>query len=345
MKTLILADLHFKNNLFSKQVEVLDEIIENEKPDLIIIAGDVFDNKTKTENELVSKIVNWFEKHNRNQADFIVTTGNHDFPNDSKTDILNIIEPFAEIVRTRKEVTIENFGKVLLCGWNVFPEKDKEYELCIGHFDIDGLGVWRGNYQKTTRETFKNCKNTISGHIHEYATIKEFGSRITYLGTPYQMTKTESLIKYYAIIEDEKLKLDICPTKFGWNSFEVSNENMEWLEDVTEAEYFNRSIVVHISSDYEKQIEKLHGVRPSELRTKIREKFLNHGASNVRVSTNYLSNLQTKNEDGATEVDKNSGVRIGGIVPISDLIREKIKTTFGAERVDELFTKAFISEK
>lgn len=76
LKIVLLADLHLGYNIGSDVIHNMVDKINNEKADLVIIAGDIFDNSTETVDD-VDKIISYL-KNIKSKYGVYATFGNHD---------------------------------------------------------------------------------------------------------------------------------------------------------------------------------------------------------------------------------------------------------------------------
>lgn len=205
MKVLHTADVHLSRD-HPERMKALKEILglaEEEDVDLVLIAGDLFDDNVDVE-DLKSEVRPLFDD---NDFETLVIPGNHDrdafreedfFGNDLEVldekpygrktyDQLNIVgvpyteKNFSDLVEPLSEATVEEKENVLLI-----------------HCTLAGAG---GNYGNEKRympvkpeELVKTGYDQVmAGHIHSSATKKTYGGlTFSYPGSPVSISKTET---------------------------------------------------------------------------------------------------------------------------------------------------------
>lgn len=211
-KIALISDIHFgcRNNseqyleMIRKFFTVtLNKAINDRNITDVRILGDLFDCRNninvRTLN-VVLEVFDWFEVNNP-KIIFTMFPGNHDVYYRNKNDVNSM-----KVLKNRKNVVLyENLhvetikGKrILSVPWLVentedemrFKElcesKTEKFDLCLGHFEIKGFEINKGQYDETGKDlgTFKNFNRVFSGHYHIRSTI----GKISYLGCPYQLT-------------------------------------------------------------------------------------------------------------------------------------------------------------
>lgn len=217
MKLTIISDIHLgvKNNdeLFLSDVkrffsEELSGVIEKENSDYLIIAGDLFDNMQNinilvkyTAIDIINSLLKKFTT-----LKIIILKGNHDvyYKNTlevSSTEMFVKFDPRVEVVSQIKKFNFDGC-KAVLVPWLIEAGKnkiifdkivekyketnEKQFDLCIGHFNTIGFEVVRGVVAKHGYEItdFKAFETVFSGHYHIRNKIDNF----QYLGCPYEIT-------------------------------------------------------------------------------------------------------------------------------------------------------------
>lgn len=217
MKILLVSDIHLgvKNNseffiqntrdFFLKQIS--DEIKRNDVKQLWVL-GDLFDCRNNTNvlvNNVALQIMATLLK-TYEELTIHILCGNHDIYYKSTLEVssLKIFKRFhkrLEIINEIKEYTIGGL-KTLVVPWLIKEGKQydkfmkichdfedtkiKKYDLCFGHFEVNGFEVISGVLAKTefTAELFKGFTNVFTGHFH----LRRKKDNIQYLGCPYQLT-------------------------------------------------------------------------------------------------------------------------------------------------------------
>jgi hypothetical protein len=129
-----------------------------------------------------------------------VLIGNHDIYYHNRLDInsVEIIREFpnVELIGSVTEEKIDGY-KIISFPWIVTdtePETkfkeiiagDERYDLCLGHFEINGFEVTSGINHEGGVDSgkFKNFQRVFTGHFH----LRRSNGHISYLGCPYPIT-------------------------------------------------------------------------------------------------------------------------------------------------------------
>jgi DNA repair exonuclease SbcCD nuclease subunit len=90
--------------------------------------------------------------------------------------------------------------------------KNSKAEICMGHFEIDGFEMDRGNIHHggLDRKLLKRYDIVLSGHFHH----KSSADNITYVGTPYEMTWSD--------YNDPR----------GFHILDTSNRELEFVQNI-----------------------------------------------------------------------------------------------------------------
>lgn len=206
IKAVMLGDLHFGKNKFSKMTfssqmaffnEQLYPYMEENNINTIIQLGDVFDNRIMMDIEYFDILLrDFYDVLKAKNINFICIVGNHDIYHKSSREYtpLNIIDRLYDnvyVINERKELLINNM-RCLFVPWILPNEELKKEELkginyLLGHFEIRNFEMTKGHideHSMLSPEFFKQTKSlkqVFSGHYH----IKSDKEKITYLGTPY----------------------------------------------------------------------------------------------------------------------------------------------------------------
>lgn len=207
-KIIIIADIHFGDKSFSKQIfeykikffqEFFFPFIKQQKVKHIVFLGDLFHNRNIIDNYIKQRVqeefIDWFKDNNIN---LYLICGNHDiyYKNTRKYSILKSLNLSDNIkLYIDNDYYIENIAgyKCLIIPWIIdkFPkidEKSKNFDFVFGHFEFSGINVSEEykiskglNISNLTKQVkFNKC---FSGHYHN----KVIKDDIIYVGSPFQM--------------------------------------------------------------------------------------------------------------------------------------------------------------
>lgn len=210
MKILFLGDLHLgARNGNPNFLRMMDEyfkeelfpyILENDV-NVVVQLGDILDKRRSIDFTISNYLVNTFFKFfNENEVYLYSTLGNHDvyyrqsIQLDGPSQFAN-----SDFIHIVKNCRIESFDKTKIamtpwiCDENkeevtnwIIENKNRNTILC-GHFELAGFPIQKGYISdKGTIDTenMKGYKCVLSGHYHSPSEK----DKITYVGTPYELT-------------------------------------------------------------------------------------------------------------------------------------------------------------
>lgn len=223
-KILALADIHIFNSKRFNEHEIvfnqLEQEIKKEKPDLILILGDVIDSKNKLSPEqivLTRKLFIMLSNYAR--VGYIL--GNHDrsLQTDNRLDslstIVNTIEqPQNEIIYMEKsEVYDLGYSNCKFAVWSwaennkspIIPKSD-DYIIGLYHGVIDGAITKDGHKLSggIKLSEFDNCNIVIAGDIHNKTGFRN--GEINYVSSLLQVSVNEDARGSYLIYDWNKDK-------------------------------------------------------------------------------------------------------------------------------------------
>jgi DNA repair exonuclease SbcCD ATPase subunit/DNA repair exonuclease SbcCD nuclease subunit len=235
LKIAHLGDIHIhsfqRHDQYRKAFSALYEKLEEIKPDIIVIAGDIAHNKTELSPEFISVysefLLNLSERTNR--VDIII--GNHD-GNIKNKNRENAISPIINLINKIKtsNITIfeksgiydidENFRYAVYSIFDEenFPkvEKSNKTTIALYHGIVNDCIAENSFSLKSdiTLEMFKGCDYGLLGDVHKQQAVDKDG-RFRYCGSFIQQNMGESLEKGF-LVWDIKNK----------NEFSVKKENI-----------------------------------------------------------------------------------------------------------------------
>jgi DNA repair exonuclease SbcCD nuclease subunit len=210
-KILMISDIHFgvKNNsekylsiIKDFFLDTLKKAIDTRNITDVRILGDLFDcrnNLNVRTFNTVLEIFRWYES-NRKDVHFKILLGNHDIYYKNRIDVNSL-----ELLRGLTNITIidqitkETIAgkKLIMFPWlvedstilhefNAICSGTEKFDLCLGHFEIKGFEISKGQFDDFGLEKgkFKNFKRVFTGHYH----LRNTMNQISYLGCPYPIT-------------------------------------------------------------------------------------------------------------------------------------------------------------
>ena len=213
MRTLLITDLHLNSRvrgLLDAQCKCILNIFQEEKPQEVIIMGDVFMYRKPSPSELLAfkKILDRMVT-----AEVVVLRGNHDSETkaDDGTTALSLYKKLGVVIITqtqtdhqRKRVYIPHYEneKTIISDLEMVPE---DYTV-FGHFGYAGSLNSAGDADFSIQ--LSNFNNpTFLGHVHSFCErqggLRKPHPRVVCLGTPYTTNYGECFKdNFYAILDD-----------------------------------------------------------------------------------------------------------------------------------------------
>jgi DNA repair exonuclease SbcCD nuclease subunit len=168
--------------------------------DALLIMGDVFDNRQMINILVQNVVIQLFKDLTTIFSEVHVLVGNHDIFR-KETNEINSLKCLSIIpdITVYEEPVVKTYSgkKVVLMPWRKDHESEKEtleiygggdYLFC--HSETYGVKLNKKvSYEKGNDiEVFKDYKRVYSGHIHYSQRVKN----ITYVGNPYEMTRSDT---------------------------------------------------------------------------------------------------------------------------------------------------------
>lgn len=269
MKIAILGDTHFGargDSLdFHKYFEKFyDEIffpylIEN-KIDTVIQMGDLFDRRKFINfNSLYLARKYFFDRLKENNINLYALVGNHDvaYKNTLEVNSPSLLLNEYDNIFLAEEFWTEDFDGVKIdivpwiCDENedaIFEKmKESKAQICLGHFEIAGFEMDRGNVcdHGLDKNVLKKYDIVLSGHFHHKST----DGNITYVGTPYEMTWSDyNDPKGFHIFDTHTREMD-----FIRNPFQMFNK-VVYDDGETDFEYWKSYDFASLKNTYVKVV-------------------------------------------------------------------------------------------
>lgn len=265
MKIALIADVHlgvkksdrtFQDSQLRFFKEQLIHELKEKEIDTIAVLGDVFDTRqtvnTNTMNvayELFSSTLKDFNVH--------VIVGNHDLYYTTTTEVNSLKWlGLASNVHLYEKPTKVEFGSktVLMLPWvtdyDEFERENVRSEYLFAHLDIVGMRMDKYNFStggSTIKGLFDRFEHIYTGHYHTPSTKWQGEKNITYVGSPYQITRIDSGDSRGYLILD----LDNNSTEFVENKKSIKFKQVHFPEPFTGGEEFVKGNVVDVLVKYE----------------------------------------------------------------------------------------------
>ena len=269
MKIALITDTHagarqdsqmFSDYFFRFYNEIFFPYLEQNKIDTVIHLGDMFDRRKYINfHTLYSWRINVFEKLNKYNT--FVIMGNHDIYHKNTNEINSLREllSYYDNIKVISDPTVVDFmgTGILLMPWLNSLNEEKYLErlkktkarVVMGHFEIIGFEMFRGNTNKNTGltpEEFSRFEVVCSGHYHHKST----NNNIHYLGSPYHMTWNDyGDERGFHVFDTQTQELEFIPNtleifhKIKYNDDDMTYED---LIDIDLSRYTNCYVKVII---------------------------------------------------------------------------------------------------
>jgi DNA repair exonuclease SbcCD nuclease subunit len=273
-KILLLSDIHFGvrnnsdlylsliENIFYKNVK--DAIDTHHITDVRIL-GDLMDNRNTINVKTFNSVLNAFRYFNKEypKVHFKILLGNHETYYHNRLDVnslellrdlpnITIIDRVTEeVINGKSIITFPWFVKDTETdiAFNNISSGNKKYDLCFGHFEINGFEVVPGMYHEDgcKTEAFKNFGRVFSGHFH----IRGSKGHISYLGCPLPLT--------WADYGNEK----------GLHVYDIESGTTTFIQNTTSPKY----VKVNMQDFIDKNVDSIKKIKGNFVKFIIDKKY------------------------------------------------------------------------
>lgn len=259
MKVAIINDIHFGARKSSKDFlqsmrmffeNMFFPTLEEQGIDKLLVLGDVFDNRRTVDFYALEKAKEmFFDKLEYNDIKCKMIVGNHDiyYKNTNSLNSLELLlHEYKNIEIFTECTTVEN---VLLVPW-INPEnyddimntmKSTTKNVCMGHFEIDGFSMFKGQVSKggLSKKIFSKFDRVFSGHYHH----KSDNGKIFYLGSPFELTWSDyAEDRGFHIFDTKTLDLELIKNPYKMFTM-IDYDNLDTLPKDSYFDDFKGKIV------------------------------------------------------------------------------------------------------
>jgi len=231
MKLLISGDPHLQMSRFTAAKKFLtwvDQVVEEQKPDIFINLGDTFHDHGVLRSEILSE----FSSHVKRvckKVPYFYILGNHDFftPKDSTYHALQAFKgAYANFTVVDSVLHQKDIGISFVPfqpDHSTFPTNT--LPICIAHQTFAGCDFGGYKPDDGIDPDKISADIIISGHIH----LKQSFGKVLYPGSPYSQSMRDiGQIKGLCIFDTESFKTQFIPTPLpSWHSIEVPVSDIE----------------------------------------------------------------------------------------------------------------------
>lgn len=272
MKVALIADLHlgvkksdqiFQNSQIRFFKEQFVQELKEKNISTIIVCGDVYDTRqsinVQTENvviDLFKNILKDFKIH--------IIVGNHDMYHTTTTEVNSLktldLLPNVTVYEKPTVVNLEGVEALMLPWITKYTDYDQivisHYKYAFAHLDIIGFNMGGGlsTTGLTIQEIIDKIDHTYTGHYHSRS-VKKFKNgekTITYVGSPYQITRIDrGQDRGYAI-------LDLETNDFQWFTNTKSMIFTKYIyPEIDETKITGNQVDIEIPYDKQNETKKI----------------------------------------------------------------------------------------
>lgn len=346
-KILLIGDIHlglgYPNNV-DKWFKVTQEYFQNflfplaerelNKDDIIVLLGDLFDNRNIVPINILNYAQFILEKLSSICQTHLII-GNHDLYTKSTNDV-NTVKLYKYIpnvfVYERETEIVFNDKKILMLPWvenknnqiEILKKYKCDYLFC--HSDLNGAkmhltSVANKNTDKIDIDEFKRYKKVYSGHIH----IQQVHKNFTFVGSIFEMDRNDiNNDKGVFLIDTTKnidlfIKNDLSP-KFK-KVYIRSESDIDKLDLISTRDYID----IYISNSLL--------INNRKLRRKLEIILENGNFSSIEYIDDISSNDNSENDNEKADIIiENSSISVR--LEYKDMIRDYILTqSYDSEKV------------
>jgi DNA repair exonuclease SbcCD nuclease subunit len=247
----------------------------------VIQLGDLFDRRKYISFQTLALCRRYFfDILSNNGIKFYTLLGNHDI---AFKNTLEVNSPQL-LLKEYSNITIFNEPTSFM-GIDIIPWicqenevqimefiKNSKNDICIGHFELSGFEMDRGNvcYDGMNPNILSKYDVVLSGHFHHKSTI----GNITYVGTPGEMTWSDyDDERGFHIFDTKTRELEFIPNPIKIFHKVKYNDTQNSLDEISTANYDYLSnkyvkIVIENKSNpvlFDTLVDKISSVNPAEL--------------------------------------------------------------------------------
>lgn len=341
VKILVIGDVHFKvTNIPEVElfIQRITELAQKEKPDFIVILGDVLDTHEKIHSIPLNKAKE-FILAMREVAYTYVLVGNHDFYNNSQflnsNHWMNILKEWEGLEIVDTVVTCENEGEFFVFVPYVSPGRFEEALDTIGE-------EWKSASCIFAHQEFYGCKmgsitsldgdkwpekypRVVSGHIHSSDHLQ---GNLYYTGSAMQ----------HAFGESEKNTVAVLDLEIS--QYTCREVDLELPRKKIIATTFKKVMEFKIPSGEDKLMLSISGINPEEFKSfQKSKKYKELQKAGIKVKFNQQRSELLK------EVDKEAATKGSDFREILHALVQKEKNPHLTAAYELLINEKVVSEE
>lgn len=211
-KVAIITDLHFgikkANDLFLESQlsfyrNQFEPYLKKNGIKEIFVLGDIFDNRVSINIKIKNAVLALFGDLLKEYKIYMLI-GNHDcfYTNSIETNSIKFLDMLKNVYLIDKNSIVELYNKkILLAPWIVNDKAfiseinniQERIDVCMGHFAINGFYLNKFKIEESgmSNDSFTKFKKVFSGHFHTRSTKIYNDTEMIYIGSPYQLTRSD----------------------------------------------------------------------------------------------------------------------------------------------------------
>jgi DNA repair exonuclease SbcCD nuclease subunit len=303
-------------------MEQMVQYCKDSEIEKIFVLGDLFDNRHAVNVLTINRVIDFFKRHEGDVIWYIIL-GNHDLYYKSSTEVSSLV-----VLDRIKYVNIIDkptlIGDTLLLPWVTDYEQFRnevegkmDCERMFGHLDVIGakMDIFNNRAEQGfgKEELFKHWKHIYTGHYHIHSETTQGDCKLTYLGSPYQLNRSEIEDKGFYILDT-----DIEDLKLVRNQHCIEYKKIKYPEFPENPEDFIKNNIVDVEISWEdskymnkvnEYLEKIESYEPAYPVNPIYQRRQNETPiEKIDVSKITLLSLAKKYIDDSSDIADKSKV-------------------------------------
>ena len=262
-KVALVSDLHFgvkdsDRKFQDSQFAFMEQMVQNCNDRgiaKVYVLGDLFDTRHAVNVLTVNRVVEFFRSH---EGDILwkIILGNHDlyYKNSVEVSSLVVLDRI-KYVNIIDKPTMD--GDTLLLPWVTDYEEfsntvegKMDCKRMFGHLDVIGakMDIFNNRAEQgfDKAELFKHWKHVYTGHYHIHSETTQGDCKLTYLGSPYQLNRSEIETKGFYILDTDTEELE-----FVKNEHCIEYKKLKYPEMPENPEEFIRGHIIDVEISWE----------------------------------------------------------------------------------------------
>lgn len=283
-KVALVSDLHFgvkdsDKKFQDSQFAFMEQMVNDCKErniEKIFVLGDLFDTRHAVNVLTINRVIDFFKRH-EGEVIWYIVIGNHDLYYKNSIDVSSmVVLDRITNVNIIDKPTIKN--DTLLMPWITDYEQFRnevegkmDCKRLFGHLDVLGakMDIFNNRAEQgfDKEELFKHWKHIYTGHYHIHSETTQGDCKLTYLGSPYQLNRSEIEEKGFYILDTDTEEME-----FVRNEHCIEYKKLKYPEMPEDPEEFIKGHILDVEISWEdskymnkvnEYLEKLESFEPA----------------------------------------------------------------------------------